>query len=231
MKYSILLPYYDRLSQLETTLKSFVELYSDRKDFEIIIIEDRKQKPQMTVDLLGLLGDSDFIKLKWKYIKCSADISFSPATAFNDGAKESNGEFLIITNPECKHDVDILSELDKEFESDTESYIICACKSINKNGTFHRWYQHTKHRNRMYHFCSAISKEIYFKIGGFDERFTKGISYDDNAFIDNIIKSDIKVKVRDDLIVSHLWHKKNRPYGYRSLLARNKKLYTQIYKH
>lgn len=225
MKYSIILPYFDRIPQLEKTLQSYMDFYGNRDDVEIIIIEDMKQNPTQTRDLFNILDS--FLKLKLVYFRSSAEMAHSPATAFNEGANLASGDYLIITNPECRHELDILSELDKEFDKNPDQYVVCACKAVDKNDKFFRWYQHSEHRNRMYHFCTAIPREHYFKIQGFDERYTIGISYDDNAFIDSIIKSGITIKTRDDLIVTHLWHHKTRPKNFRELLNRNKQIYSQ----
>jgi len=224
IKYSIILPYYDRLNQLVITLSSFFFYYMDRNDYEVILIRDQKQTQEMNLDLDRTLQPFYHL-MNIKIIDTKAKVSFSPSTAYNEGVRVSSGAFLIITNPECKHDINILSEMDKEFDQNPNVYIICGCKSLEKDGTMERWYQHSIKRNCNYHFCSGISKENYWKAGGFNERYTPGYGYDDNSFRDRIHSIRIPFLVRDDMIVSHQWHQKLRPMAYRELLQRNKDLY------
>ncbi len=47
------------------------------------------------------------------------------------------------------------------------------------------------------------------KLGGFDEEYRKGISYDDNDFLCKILKARLPISERDDLIVFHQVHEKD----------------------
>jgi GT2 family glycosyltransferase len=58
----------------------------------------------------------------------------------------------------------------------------------------------------MFHFCSALSKNNYQKIGGFDERYCNGIAYDDNCFYERIRLNGLKIVLRDDLLTYHIEH-------------------------
>lgn len=225
MKYSILMPYYDRQEQLKETLKSFVSLYRNRDDYEIIIVEDSKQTEEMEKELQKVLFSSIFSDLFFYIIKSKGKNNYSPSIQYNEGAAKSSGKFLILTNPECKHEVDILGGLDVLLNKNQEQYIVCGCQSLDKGNNFKRWYQHTKHRNARYHFCSCISRVNYYKVGGFNDVYSDGYGYDDNSFRDRVIYSGINLNCQDDLLVSHLWHPKKRPLNYRFLLERNSKLY------
>ena len=112
--------------------------------------------------------------------------------------------------------MDIFSKLDLVDFSNT--YILCDCANVNlmqDNGEFFEstfkfisWYQHTT-RNVKYHFCSVISKENYFKCGGFDEQYSLGIASEDYNFIRRVEKAGMKVVCRKDLIVNHIAHPKD----------------------
>ena len=224
MKYSIIMPYYNREKQLETTLISFRAHYHMRSDFEVVIPLDPKHEGELNIDF-------DFpirlIKSEW-----DKNIS-NPAPLFNEGANAARGQYFVITNPECFHATDILGELDNIFHADENSYVVCACKALKENGDFYLWYQNTKAhgRNLCYHFCSAISRFNYFRHGGFDEDFAHGWSYEDDAFRDNLLRQkNVHFVVRDDMVVVHQWHSKSRPVDYRDRLCENKKIYERKYK-
>ena len=210
MKYSILMPYYKRPVQLKNTLISFDNLYRDRNDYEIILIKDMKSSIQDKNDIESVLNN--FGNLNIKVISGTTEESFSPATNFNIGANMAIGEFLIITNPEGMHSANILEGLDEEFEKSKNVYIVCSCLSlpVDKIKTLEgKWYQHSVHRNSGCHFCSAISKDQYFKIGGFSDEFSAGIGYDDDDFRNKIEQAKISFVYRDDLLTLHIDHDKD----------------------
>jgi len=219
MKYSILMPYYNRAVQLHNTLISFKRWYHDRSDYEIIIVKDAKSNDKL---------ETDSFQLPISILK--GDDAPNPCTAFNTAAAAAHGKILIITNPECFHDTDILSMLDKE---DPNAYLICSCKSIinvkctsqKLSYTFEKWYQHSKHNPRDFHFCTAISKDNYFKVGGFDERYANGVAYDDIAFRDSVKAAGIKFIHLDYAITLHQYHPRERSLERTALIQRNKKIY------
>ena len=151
----------------------------------------------------------------------------NPSVAYNQGAKEAHGEYLILTSPEVMHEADVLAGLDEEFAKDPDAYVVCACRSLKKNGSFHMWYQHSEHRPLNYHFCTAISRENFLKIGGFDEAFGPGHCYDDDDLVMRVKNSHLNIVVRDDLVTAHQWHRRDTRPGvdYRKLEQRNKELF------
>jgi hypothetical protein len=226
IKYSILMPYFDRYNQLKETLGSLWFHYQERDDFEVLLILDNKV-PETEVLKIEKLVNSFSLNIRILFRLVSG---FNPCVSFNLGAQEAEGEFLVITNPECCHVENVLNGLDNEFEKDPNVYVVCACKSLKQDYTMNMWYQHSVLRNKEYHFCTALHKDNYWGIGGFDERFANGISYDDDAFRDAIKKAGISFVHRDDLVVYHLFHEKIRPLKYRQLLRTNEALYQKHYK-
>lgn len=238
IKYSIIMPYHNRPGQLFNTFMSFSHHYNDREDFEIILVEDIKNKNDQEwhdalVDIIEKFQYSFNIKL----IESIVDNCYNPSKLFNIGVEASTGEYIILTNPECFHHSNILNGLDG-IEKLKESYIVCSCLNIHKYKLFsdnfesfqceaHSWYQHSKHRNAMFHFCSCISKENYLKIGGFDERFSDGYCYDDDDLRETIKRNNIPFIIKDDLLTFHQAHEaaaRNVP-NIEKLLKRNKALY------
>jgi len=223
MKYSFLMPFYNRADSFIITLSSFKDLYRDRNDYEVIIIEEYKNI--VNVDYHEKLKNavaafSPFISIK--HIEYNAQPLFNPSILYNFGSKFASGSHLIITNPECCHMVDILKGFDEEFVRNAKIYVACSClavrskstifatdKVIPENFTIIQWYNHTKHRNCNWHFCTCISKESYCNFGGFDEEFSKGIDFEDADFINTVRKSGLLVVPRDDLLTYHIEHDKS----------------------
>jgi len=228
MKYSILMPYYKRFLHLHNTLVSFKEFYKDRKDYEIIIMEDIKniRNEKEHKQLLSLI-EKFGIDLNIVHLETDFDPCINPCLSFNYAAKQAKGKFLVITNPECFHTKNILNGFDEEFDKNENVYIICGCFAVHFTAFVESfkemetlswdktkfkefmWYQHSQKNNRGLHFCTAISKELYFKIGGFDEQYQYGRSYDDDDFRNTIMANKIPFVLRDDLLVLHIEHHKD----------------------
>ncbi len=221
LKYSILIPYHERADQLYNTLISYQYHYSERNDYEIIIVEDFKNynnelERNKLLDVIDHFNDS----LNIVHITSEVKNNYNPAPLFNEAAKASRGKFLVLTNPECFHEVDILTGYDGVFDFNDDVYIISGCKNV---GSYPRrvdkfenfdyvkisWYQHSEERNSGLHFCSGMSRFNFDIIGGFDEGFSKGVDFDDTDFRERVRESRISIMTRDDLVVAHQKHSKN----------------------
>ena len=224
MKYSILLPYYRRVTQFASTLESFKHHYSHRDDYEVVVVADIKT-PQGELDWLS----NQPVRL-FKAEQKDGSLG-NPAPHFNQAAREAKGEYLVISNPEVFHASDILGGLDGQVG---EKYVLCACQSvydtkltIGQKPKAHRWYQHSVHDPRDLHFCTVLRKDLFLKVGGFDEAYAAGISFDDDDFRETVKAAGIEFSRRDDLLTYHLHHERThqRVQGYRQKLMRNTEIY------
>lgn len=229
IKYSIVMPYYNRASQLGNTLSSFCALYAERNDFEILLVEDAKNSSSMNMhNAFWSVVNVYKQKLNIRVLENTYN-SVSPVLAFNYGVSQAVGSFVVLTNPECMHSVDVLKGFDDEFEKNEDCYVVCGCEARKQNGAFDMWYQHSVHRNVCLHFCTAISRTLFMLLHGFPPEFDGGYCFDDDAFRERVKRAGIPFVLRDDLLVIHQWHSKERPANWRSLWIRNKELYTQMF--
>ena len=236
MKYSVIMPYYDRLAQLERTLISFGHHYHSRDDYEIIVVEDKKN----TDGLNELLARFIHLPLRWFRMGICEE-NHTPSKHYNEGAKIAHGQYLILTNPECLHLTDILGGCDRILAGEPEYvYIVCACRHVTRcsmgpsgfDSLSYRegsWYQHSRLRNKQLNFCSIIPAAFYRAIGGFDEEFGPGYAYADDDFRDRVKANATRLFVNDDLVVLHQEHRKFHSYvsgaEYRYRIDRNRQLY------
>ena len=236
IKYSIILPYYKR-PELKSTLVSFVYHYSNRKDYQVMVVEDSKnyEDQESHNQLHNIINEFRGII----NIDCIVDnvVSYCPSRKYNIGFLNTYGQFILLSNPETPHETNILAGLDSEFDSNPNNYIVCSCKNcfLDKpivdnfqeilNNRIDIWYQHSNIRNKLYHFCSAISRENYIKIGGFDERYMLGMAYDDDSLVERIKRNGINIKTRDDLISIHINHSREYQDNKSELITRNRDLF------
>ena len=247
----MIVPYYKRAPYLHNTLLSFRHFYKDRNDYEVVIVEDIKNRnnPEEHEQLDKVINSFPDINIMW-LVNGHKKIR-NPCIHFNAGVKKCNGEYLLITNPECLHEVDILSGLDEIHKQD-RMYVVCGCKNMDTNldypesyqdVTFNAptikkdrkdrailWYQHSKSRNRMLHFCTSISKKEYMNIGGFDEAYAGGVAYDDDDFIKTVQYNKLNIVCRDDLVVVHQHHPDVFRPDTPALININKILFTNKWK-
>lgn len=213
------MPYYNRRSQLITTLASMSKSKSIDQ-VEIIIVDDCSTEriddikdffPNLNISLYR------FEDKFWKIGIYGYNLAFSKAT----------GDFIAITNPECLHVGDVLSSALKT--ASTDKYLVFSCYSIDKlytnilrrggsldsipyydgafDGIIERgWMQHTKHRTWDFNWFTVLSKESLGRLGGFDERYINGYSYGDTEFTDRIKMLDLRIERIDDPFVIHQSH-------------------------
>jgi len=218
MKYSILIPYLDRAAQFRRTLVSFLP-YAERSDWEILLIEDEKNRRQDRThnELLQLLVASR--KQNVRITVCPGGDPTNPSPHYNLGARSAHGDYLILTSPEVRHVANILEGLDTSVADD--AYVVCACRA--ENG---KWWQHSVRRPANYHFCTAISRLRYLDVGGFDEAYASGYAFDDDDWLNTVRAAGLRVVPRDDLVTVHQKHGKPwRPSHWRVLWERNRRLY------
>lgn len=221
---SVVTAYYNRKKLFVRTLESMKLQYGIIK-FEVIAVDDGSDEFERIEDLQYIYPFLRVIRLekenKWYLNSC---------IPFNIGFSEVKGDKIIIQNPECFHLSPILEYVEKNLADN--HYLSFACYSLDKKNTdeehvfFNQdylknlisknnrtctydgdlgWYNHSIHRPKAYHFCAALTTNDLFDLGGFDERYAKGIGYDDDEFIWRV-KRKLKINFIDDLIVLHQNH-------------------------
>lgn len=237
---SIVMTYYNRKEQLEYTLKSIFKYVHN--DYEIIIVDDCSDENQRIEYLTEKYHNIKIIRLerkdKWYVNSC---------VPFNVGIKNAIGDIIVLQNSECFYVGDVLKYIKNNL---TElNYISFAAYSLNKEDTekAHRvnkfrilpkagsrlssgWFNHPVYRPVYYHFCSAITRNNMSLLNGFDEKFAKGIAYDDNEFVERVTKLGLQKEIPTDVFVVHQWHTKIFPVRseYLKMLHRNKTLFNSI---
>jgi glycosyltransferase involved in cell wall biosynthesis len=231
---SIVTAYYNRKDLFIKTLESIEN--STIKDYEIIVVDDNSSEEHRLEDLT-----EKYPKLKIIRINPEEKKWINPCMNFNIGFKEAKGDIVILQNPECKHNGDILNYASKIVKG---QYFSFACYSLDRESTYSEkdfqivdrsvtsdgdlaWYNHSKYRPKAYHFCSVITKDDLNVLGGFDERYGDGIAYDDDEFLYRVRKIGLQVSIVDYPFVVHQWHQSvNYSHlGGQTLVEKNRNLY------
>lgn len=224
-KVSIVMAYYNRKSLLLKTLES-IAYFSSYSNFEVIIVDDGSREDERIEDFISKFN----YLIKVHRIDPNQKTHINPCIPYNKGFELATGDVIIIQNPECIHDGDIISHSVNITETD---YYCYHCYSLNKEDTESilknslayqnmsfinlqekaitydgdsGWYAHKQYRPGAMHFCTAITKNNLHKLGGFDERFAQGYAYDDREFFDRICRLKLSIIFVEHPKVFHLNH-------------------------
>lgn len=222
---SVVTAYYNRKKLFTRTLKSMLPYYG-KIDFEVIVVDDGSDEAERLEDL-----QTDFPFLRVIRLEKQNKWYKNPCIPFNIGFEAVKGDKIIIQNPECYHFGAILAYVDTHLKEN--EYLSFGCFSMDKlntdddalffdeknitkliennNRSFTTdgdlgWYNHSKFRPEAFHFCAAMMSTDLFDLGGFDERYAKGVGYDDDELIWRIKNKKMRIKFIDDQIVLHQNH-------------------------
>ncbi len=231
-KIVIVATYYDRLSQLEKTVRSLNKY--NRSDFEMVVVDDGSPR-----EIPRLMNNFPLA-----VIRLTDKTWFNSAIPYNHGfrfALSRDPEIIIIQNAESYHAGDILGYAENNV---TDNNVISfPCYSLSKDDTLppermnnkgasydgeSAWYNHPVYRPVGYHFCMAMTADNLRKLNGFDERFAYGIGYDDNYFLQQIWNLGLHLQIPNEPFVFHQWHyaNKNNDAG---LIKKNADLFNSLH--
>jgi glycosyltransferase involved in cell wall biosynthesis len=220
---SIVMAYHNRRKQFEQTFGSILK-YSIQKDIELIIVDDASKESERLEDIISCLSWVKLIRIEPKD-KCWVN----PCIPYNIGFNKVTGDKVIIQNPECEHIGNIIEFVENNLTD--HNYLSFACQAYNQKGQFKQWYNHPIINSTNLHFCSAITKKNLDILGGFDERFSDGLAYDDNEFLHRVKRLGLSVECVEYPFVKHQWHEKIDHFAnpkYRELIKRNKAIFETL---
>lgn len=188
MKYSIIVPVFNRPDEVDELLQSLVG--QTLKDFEVVIVEDGSQKPCKDVcdKYAGRLDVKYFLKN-----------NSGPGQSRNYGAERANGEYLIVLDSDVVLPEGYLKAVDDELERDpadafggpdcahdsfteTQKAISYSMTSFFTTGGIRGG---KKKLDKFYprSFNMGIRRDVYMRLGGFSKmRFGEDIDFSIRIF-------------------------------------------------
>lgn len=204
MKYSIIIPVYNRPDEVDELLQSLTR--QTFRDFEVLVVEDGSSVPCR--DVVGKYNE----QLLLRYFEKP---NSGPGQTRNYGAERSQGEYLIILDSDCILPPDYLAAIEKELQtapadafggpdcahesfSDIQKAINYSMTSFFTTGGIRGG---KKKMDKFYprSFNMGVRREVYLKLGGFSKmRFGEDIDFSIRIF-----KADYRCRLFPDAWVYH----------------------------
>jgi len=258
IRISIVTAYYNRKKLFYETLKSIAK--SKIKDFELIVVDDGSSSEQRLEEYINEFSFLKIIRLepenKW-YTNPCIPFNIGIRAAIGDIIILQNPESLHVHDilsyvneniDDTKYITMSAYALDETLtqtliEHNKNNTVNDFMKSLINNKYTHKtfglsdvgnigWYNHSIYLPSYFHFCSAITKKNMDLLGGFDERYANGISYDDNDFVERVNRLGLNKIINDDISVFHQYHEAvyYKLPNFRELHERNKLLFENVTK-
>lgn len=217
---SIVMTYHNRRNLLLKTLESINKSAYDKTKLQIIIVNDCSSIEHNIDDLSNLFKELNILiinltEIGKDWINC--------CVPYNIGFNNIKYNRVMIQNPECYHNGDILTNTYNNLNSDM--YLSYASYSLSWDDNDREnydnietldekfsiacgngWYNHSIYHPTYYHYCSSITYENLCKLNGFDERYKDGIAWDDDEFITRVRNLNLELKLIDKPFVLHQAH-------------------------
>jgi glycosyltransferase involved in cell wall biosynthesis len=204
--FSIVIPTYNRPSQLETCLKACSRLDYVRGRFEVIVVDDGGTSP--LDELVAQFRDTlDLRLLRQK--------NSGPAAARNRGASVAKGQFLVFTDDDCIPEPNWLRALEAQFSltpnyavgGQTLNFLTDNCYSIT-SGLLISYLTAYYNAGEARFFTSnnlAFPAEQFRTLGGFDVTFPRAAA-EDREICDRWLHRGYRVIDLPDAVVFHAHH-------------------------
>jgi GT2 family glycosyltransferase len=254
MKFSLVTAYYNRRELLLNTLYT-ISNSIHVNDLEVIIVDDASNDANRIDDVESLFNFSiKVIRINqndkwWKNPCIPFNIGFNSASGENIIIQNPEclhvGDIIDIVNKKLKKNTyinfgcySVNNHITNKISKIRLNNSICTASLLNILEPFNNkstindgevgWYNHSKHKPSNLHFCSAIRNDDLRSLGGFDERYSQGIAYDDNEFLLRIKRKGIEIIPTDDPFVVHQYHGTTNYTANLDLVYRNLSLYKTI---
>lgn len=240
--------YYNRKHLLYQTLRTIIQNTAPelKELFEVIIVDDGSDGDH-------ILNSEELLKfnlnLQLVSIKKSEKQWVSNCVPTNIAFEHSQGEIIILQNPECLHAGYIIKCVLNELKEN--QYWAFGCYTANEEQTtklqqlidvspkalvkaLHpmnpQWYCHTYYRAAPYHFLATMYRKHFEEMGGFDERYAQGVAYEDDEFLLRLRRKGLDIAIIDNPFCIHQCHpnvNQNQPNG-KLYTQRNRELFHNI---
>lgn len=174
LKFSIVIPTYNRPDRLEQCLRSIGQLGYPRDRFEVIVVDDGSQLPLTPIKTQFESGIP---------LRMIRQENAGPASARNTGAAVARGHYLVFTDDDCQVHPDWLNSLGETLSQNPSALVGgCTLNALPENvystasqlliDYLYHYYNQLKGKPTFFASNNfAVPRDQYHKLGGFDTSF------------------------------------------------------------
>ncbi len=193
---SIIIPLYNSEKTLEKCLHAIFN--SKYQNFEVLVVDDGSKDNSLKI---AESFPCNILKLKHNQ---------GASVARNWGAKNAKGDILLFIDSDIVIKSDTLNQFADSLKSYPAVFGIYSQKpgvdgllSLYQNFYAHKSIKETKELTSMfYSYCAAIKKEIFDKVGGFDESWVRA-TFEDVEFGMRVTANGHQIYLNKDIEVVH----------------------------
>jgi GT2 family glycosyltransferase len=202
--FSVIIPTYNRPKQLVNCLNGIADMRYPYDQYEIIVVDDGSD---ISFDISEVQTSAELTLLR--------QTNKGPAVARNLGAKYARGRFLAFIDDDCIPAPDWLSMLSESLNNEPECLVGGHVENrLTKNSYASASqliiemaydYFDKSYKNNMFFSSNnmAISKELFFSLGGFDPDFRTS---EDRDLCDRWIMTGYRLRYVPGAIIYHAHH-------------------------
>ena len=199
---SVVMPYWQRQEALDKGLESMAKQYADLS-MEVVVVDDGSPVPAV--------ADGDY---PWPVRVIRLPSKTTPKSAcvpYNAGVKAAYGNVVALSAPEIWHEQPVFPAMLAELERLGPKGYVASAAWCPEHGMWHchstsriaeeQGYPHPAGFGM--HFCAVIHRDFYLSVGGFDEAYRDGSSFDDNDFVWTLHDAGAVPSILDECVVIH----------------------------
>lgn len=200
IRYSVIIPAYNAAKTLPDTLVALKNQTAPSGDYEILVVDDGSTDD--TADIARRFG-----------VNCVRQKNRGPAAARNHGVREAKGDIILFTDADCTPEPDWLKQMTAPFQDERTAGVKGAYRTGQKE--FAARFAQAEFEDRfdllkkadaidmVDTYSAAFRKDIFIKIGLFDESFPVA-NNEDTELSYRLCAAGHVLKFNPDAIVYHL---------------------------
>lgn len=201
---SIVYPIKNRRVLFQNTLDS-IKRYKNKIDFDFeILLLDSGSNDNIEEIIPTWKKEFDIKYIKYTYP--NLDGFHSPAFAINLGFQLAKFDSVILGFSEILHVTDVIVQFKKYIGRNVLAKVYDLDEKNNRSRILYSSDLISRRDNPGLYFLAMYNKKEFLYIGGIDEKFMRGIGYEDKDFGIRFRRAHFKYNIDDNIIGEHQWH-------------------------